>query len=135
MADKKTILAIDDLPIQGAIYKNILGGRYNLHISESAPGALALLETIDVDLILLDIDMPGMSGFELLHQIRLMPRLMNTPVIIVSSYSGAEFVTHAMSQGANDLLPKPVNPMGLLNKILHLLEGDPPPNKLMQLLQ
>jgi CheY-like chemotaxis protein len=134
MIDKKAILAIDDLPLELAIYKNILGSRYTLHIAGSAPEALGLLESVEVDLIILDIEMPGMSGFELLHQIRLMPRLMNTPVIIVSSYSGAEFVAHAISQGANDLLPKPVNPGDLLSKIVYLLENDPPPNKVMQLL-
>jgi CheY-like chemotaxis protein len=134
MTDKKIIFAIDDLPLELAIYKNILGSRYELHISESAPDALKQLEALDVDLILLDIEMPGMSGFELLHQIRLMPKLMNTPVIIVSSYSGDEFVSHAMNQGANDLLPKPVNPRDLLNKIVNLLETNPPPNRLIQLL-
>ncbi|MDR2517354.1 MAG: response regulator [Spirochaetaceae bacterium] len=134
MADKKSILAIDDLPLELAIYRNILGRQFDLHIAGSAPDALKQLDTLDVDLIILDIEMPDMSGFEFLHQIRLMPRLMHTPVIIVSSYSSTEFVEHALSQGANDLMPKPVNPADLFRRIIRLVESGPPANKLTQLL-
>ncbi|MDR1909541.1 MAG: response regulator [Spirochaetaceae bacterium] len=133
MDEKKSILAIDDLPLELAIYRNILGSRYDLHLADSAPAALKLLADTHVDLIILDIEMPGMSGFELLHQIRLMPNLMRTPVVIVSGYSSSEFVSHALSQGANDLLPKPVNPVDLLKKIVQLLEN-PPPNRILELL-
>jgi CheY-like chemotaxis protein len=132
--EKKNILAIDDLPLELAIYRNILGRLYNLRSAGSAPEALHLLATVPVDLIILDIEMPGMSGFELLHQIRLMPKFMNIPIIIVSSHSGGQFIAHAMSQGADDLLPKPVNPAELLQRIGNLLEKGTPPNRLIQLL-
>ena len=126
MTDKKSILAIDDLPVELAIYRNILGRQFDLHMAGSAPEALKQLDTLNVDLIILDIEMPDMSGFDFLHQIRRMPRFIDTPVIIVSSYSGAEFVEHALRQGANDHMPKPVNPADLFRRIIKLIESGPP---------
>jgi PleD family two-component response regulator len=135
MGDKRVILAIDDLPMELAVFENILGQTYDLKICSSAPEALTALENVKSDLILLDIEMPGMSGFEFLHQIRKIPKLMNTPVIIVSSHSGEEFTTHATQQGANDLLSKPVNPNELRNRVSYYLEHAPPKNKLEEMLQ
>jgi CheY-like chemotaxis protein len=133
MADKKTILAIDDLPLDLAVFENILCSYYNLKISTSAPEALALLADIKPDLIILDIEMPGMSGFEFLHEIRKFPQSMNTPVIVVTAHEGEEFADHAASQGANKTLTKPVNPSCLLEQVSSLLEKNPPKSKLEEL--
>jgi CheY-like chemotaxis protein len=132
MAAIQTILAIDDLPLELAVFENILGNDYNLKISTSAPEAFTLLKTFTPNLILLDIEMPGMSGFEFLHQIRKIPALMSTPVIIVTSHSGKEFSDHAIGEGANDVLGKPVNPQDLKNRVVQLLEN-PPKGKLESL--
>ncbi|GHV36286.1 hypothetical protein AGMMS49546_01280 [Spirochaetia bacterium] len=110
-----------------AVYNNILGGKYKLLRAESAPQALKLLNTAQVDLILLDIEMPGMSGFEFLHQIRKIPKLIDIPVIVVSSHSTEEFVTHSLTQGAGELIPKPVHPAHLLQRIKDALETPPKP--------
>jgi DNA-binding response OmpR family regulator len=86
---------------------------------------LSLLNSIKADIILVDIEMPDMSGFEFLHQIRKTPKLMTTPVIVVSGHSGKEFVSHALSQGANAMLSKPVDAGTLLQNIKTLLENPP----------
>ncbi|GHT97915.1 hypothetical protein FACS1894142_3520 [Spirochaetia bacterium] len=122
MADRKIVLAVDDSSIELAIYKNILGKDYDLRICKSAVEAFKLLDTCKPDIILLDIEMPDMSGFEFLHQIKKTPALIRTPVLIVSSHDTPEFVSHATSQGASGLLPKPVDPAVLLEKIRYYLE-------------
>jgi CheY-like chemotaxis protein len=133
MADKKIILAIDDLPLDLAVFENILCPYYNLKISTSAPEALTLLVATKPDLIILDIEMPGMSGFEFLHEIRKFPQTMNTPVIVVTAHKGEQFADHAASQGANKTLTKPVNPSGLLEQVSSLLEKKPPKSRLEEL--
>jgi CheY-like chemotaxis protein len=117
MADKKIILVVDDSPTDLTVLSTILEKQYDVRVSLSAMAALGMLDTVKADMILLDIEMPGMSGFEFLHQIKKMPKLMLTPVIVVSCHSTQDFVSHALSQGANDLVPKPVNPDDLLSRI------------------
>ena len=63
----KVILAIDDNPVILAVIRSILKDQYDVLISKSAPMAMNILKTEKSDLILLDIEMPGMSGFEFLH--------------------------------------------------------------------
>lgn len=133
MADKKTILAIDDLPLDLAVFENILCPYYDLKICTSAPQALTLLKDIKPDLIILDIEMPGMSGFEFLHEIRKLPQTMSTPVIVVTAHEGEEFAAHAANQGANETLTKPVNPSYLLSQVSSLLGKTPSKSKLEEL--
>ena len=133
MAGKKIILAIDDLPLDLAVFENILCPYYNLKICTSAPEALTLLADTKPDLIILDIEMPGMSGFEFLHEIRKLPKTMSTPVIVVTAHEGEEFAVHAASQGANKTLTKPVNPSCLLEQVSSMLEKTPPKSKLEEL--
>jgi CheY-like chemotaxis protein len=134
MGNKKIILAIDDLPMDLAVFENILCPYYELKISTSAPEALSILKDTKPDLILLDIEMPGMSGFEFLHEIRKLPKTMSTPVIVVTAHDEEEFAAHAVNQGANKTLAKPVNPAYLLNLVSGLLEHAPAKSKLEELL-
>jgi CheY-like chemotaxis protein len=122
MDKTKKILAIDDSPTDLAVIRIILRNDYELLTSGSALDALGILGTTRVDLILLDIEMPEMSGFEFLHQIRKIPQLTHTPVRIVTSPSGEAFLAHAMSAGASGLVAKPVQPQFLKEKIAATLE-------------
>jgi response regulator RpfG family c-di-GMP phosphodiesterase len=70
-----------------------------------------------VDLILLDIEMPEMSGFEYMEQLRQTPQGRDIPVIFVSSHATREFFTQAMSSGAKDFIVKPVSSNILIEKI------------------
>jgi CheY-like chemotaxis protein len=126
MGDKKKILAIDDSPTDLAVTRIILRDDYELLTAGSALDALGVLGTTRVDLILLDIEMPEMSGFEFLHQIRRIPQLTHTPVLIVTGHGGETFLNHAISEGASGFITKPVNPKSLKEKIAATLEGIPP---------
>jgi PleD family two-component response regulator len=123
MDDKKIILAIDDNRMDLVILNAFLSQKYDLRVSKSATDALIFLTTTRVDLILLDIAMPDMSGLEFLHQLRLNPQQMQTPVIIVSSHDTPEFIEHALKNGANDYISKPVNSEVLQEKITAALNS------------
>lgn len=109
MENRKIILAIDDNAFQLKLYKEMLVPKYDLRVVKAAPDALNFLNGNKVDVILLDIEMPNVSGFEFLGEIKKIPSHMNVPVIIVSGNSGPEFFSQAKDSSAADALTKPVN--------------------------
>jgi len=117
MADKKVILAIDDNLQQLSEFKTILGDKYDLRVVKSASEAIAYLNKNLSDVILLDIEMPNISGFEFLKDTRLIPSYVDVPIIIVSGNSGQEFYDTAKKYEANAVLNKPVSPQVLIDTI------------------
>jgi CheY-like chemotaxis protein len=73
------------------------------------------------DLVLLDIEMPGMDGFELCRRLRTLPGYQKTPVIYVTSHSDFESRAKSILSGGDDLISKPVFPMELAVKAVALL--------------
>jgi len=110
MEGKKVVFAIDDNAFQLKLYKEMLVPRYDLRVAKNAAAALSFLNANTVDVILLDIEMPDISGFEFFADIRKVPSCMNVPVIIVSGNTGDEFLGQARKTGAADVLVKPVTP-------------------------
>jgi PleD family two-component response regulator len=133
MQTQAVILAVDDMVTDLAFLRSILEPHFDVRVSKSGGIALKILDTVKIDLILLDIEMPGMSGFEFLHGIRKHPKYVNIPVIIVSGHSSEDFFTHAIKQGADECVAKPVNSEELLRKVNQILEN-PPQHKLTDLL-
>jgi CheY-like chemotaxis protein len=117
MADKKIVLAIDDNAVQLRVYKEMLVPRYDLRVVKAASEALHFLNNNKVDIILLDIEMPNVSGFEFLGDIKKIPSYLKVPVIVVSINSGEAFYKQARDARAADVLSKPVVPNLLINAI------------------
>jgi adenylate cyclase len=84
--------------------------------------ALEMLQREPFDLLLLDMEMPEMDGFTLLEQLGRDPRLRDLPVIVTSSLEGLDHVVRSIELGAEDYLPKPVNPVLLKARIGASLE-------------
>ena len=108
MESKKVILAIDDNVQQLKEFQLILVPKYDLRVVKSASEALNFLNLNKVDVILLDIEMPNISGFEFLGDIRKIPSYIEVPIIIVSSHTEEDFLKQARSSTAADVLSKPV---------------------------
>jgi len=117
MAEKKNILAIDDDPMVLRVLTALLTPVYDLRISRSAADAMALMDQLKPDIILLDIEMPNISGFEFLHTIKKNPKFMGIPVVVVSGHYETEFVIHAEHSGASAVVAKPINQEDLIKKI------------------
>ena len=117
MADKKIILAIDDNVQQLSEFKVILGQQYDLRVVKAASEAISYLNKNPSDVILLDIEMPNISGFEFLEDIRNIPSYLNVPIIVVSGNSGHTFYNKAKEYKANAVLTKPVRPDVLIDTI------------------
>ena len=117
MDNKKIILAIDDHVAQLKMFEMILTPQYEVRIVKSASDALSYLNSNKADIILLDIEMPNISGFEFLSDIRRIPSYIAVPIIIVSGNSGEEFFNEARNSSAFDVLTKPVTKEVLVETI------------------
>jgi chemosensory pili system protein ChpA (sensor histidine kinase/response regulator) len=115
--DKKIVLAIDDNVQQLNEFKSILVPKYDLRVVKAASEAISFLNKSQADIILLDIEMPNIDGFEFLGDIRRIPSYFHTPVIIISGNSGHEFLEKAKKSSAASVLGKPVRPDTLINLI------------------
>ena len=122
MENKKIVLAIDDNVPQLKEFQFFLTPKYDLRVVKSASEAMSFLNKNKSDIILLDIEMPNISGFEFLKDIRKIPSYIDVPIIIVSSNTGKEFFTEARNSSAVDVLTKPVSSETLVAAIeKHLL--------------
>ena len=115
--DKKIILAIDDNVTQLKLFQGMLVPKYDLRVVKSAADALNFLNSKMADLILLDIEMPNVSGFEFLGDIRKIPSYISKPIIIVSGNTGESFFNEARNSTAFDVLTKPVSTEKLIDTI------------------
>lgn len=115
--DKKMIVAVDDSVIILKMLTKVLGEDYNLHAFSVGKRALKYLKEYVPDLIILDIDMPEINGYEMLKIIRENPNLQDVPVIFLTSNNDKNHVIKAAAFGANDYVIKPIDEEVLLEKI------------------
>jgi adenylate cyclase len=115
-----TVLAVDDQSINLRLLDAVLTPRGHRVIpASSGTEALALLETEDVDLVLLDILMPGMDGYEVCRRIRSTPATEFLPVVMITA-SGSEQRLAALQSGADDFVMKPFDQAELLARVASL---------------
>jgi DNA-binding response OmpR family regulator len=116
---RRNILVVDDEPYIGRIIQLKLEETpYAVDICQDGAAALDRLRTDEpVDLILLDIMMPHMNGFEVLARLREIPHRSATPVIMLTGKGQSTDREQAASLGANDFLTKPFSPKKLLARI------------------
>ena len=108
MENKKIVLSIDDNPQQLKEFQLFLVPKYDLRVVKSASEAIHFLNETKVDIILLDILMPNIGGFEFLSDIRKISSYIDAPIIIVSGNTEEGFLDQARSSSATDILFKPV---------------------------
>ncbi len=108
---KATLLLVDDeMMNRDALGRRLERAGYRVLLAESGASALdALATTPDVDLVLLDVMMPNMSGLEVLERIRASRSLAELPVIMVTAKDASGDVVQALELGANDYITKPVD--------------------------
>lgn len=118
----KTILVVDDNKINLAAARKVLSNDYKVIPVMKGDQALTYLESGDCDVILLDINMPDMDGFEVLEKIRQKERHRNTPVIFLTADNDSETETRCFREGAIDFIAKPFVPEVMLSRIGRILE-------------
>jgi CheY-like chemotaxis protein/HPt (histidine-containing phosphotransfer) domain-containing protein len=119
---KKAILAVDDMSTSLVTLKVILQNDFKVLTAESAAAAEEILNNNHVDLMLLDIEMPGMTGFEYLGQLQKDPEKKKVPVIFVTSHADPQFINKALSSGVGGYVVKPFVPHVLIKRIKATLD-------------
>lgn len=117
------IVAVDDSAIVLKMLGRVLERKYDAHLFSTGKRALQFLGSKDrkPDLIILDIDMPDINGYELLEQIKKMEHLTDVPVIFLTSNKDKDHVIKAVAGGAKDYVIKPIDEEVLVDKIQSLL--------------
>ncbi|MFZ1827367.1 MAG: response regulator [Candidatus Competibacteraceae bacterium] len=124
MIENFLILVVDDNPNNRFALRTLLSGLNGIEIIEAASGEEALMQTVarNVHLILLDIQMPGMDGFDTARHLQMTERTRNIPIIFVTAvFKADEFVNRGFALGAVDYLTKPLEDNLLLSRV-HLYQ-------------
>ena len=122
--DKSVILVVDDDKTNLVLAQNILTPQYRIAASNSGMAALKYLESHRPDLILLDINMPDMDGFEVMKQIQLRGDSESIPVIFLTADNLAETEVKCFQMGAMDFVTKPFVPDILRSRVDKTIELD-----------
>ena len=116
--EKKKILLVDDNLIQLSIVEILLRKNYEVATAKSGKEALDnLLQGLVPDLIVLDILMPNMDGWEAYGRIRAISLLHNVPIVFLSAVNEKEEINRAFEMGAADFITKPFNGKDFLERI------------------
>jgi diguanylate cyclase (GGDEF)-like protein len=107
-SDRQTVLIVDDTPANIEVLNAILGVEYEILFATSGRDALVILADQTPDLILLDITMPEMDGYEVCRRLKADPHTCNIPVIFITSLSEEEDETRGLEVGAIDYLSRPI---------------------------
>lgn len=119
----QTILIVDDAPENLSLLSDLLQPYYQVRAANSGLRALrAAITDPQPDLILLDVIMPSMDGYEVISQLKVDPRTANIPVIFVTAMESSEDEEHGLALGAMDYITKPIKPAIVLARIKTHLE-------------
>lgn len=117
--DRRRVLVVDDEPYIGRIVQlKLEDGPYDVELAHDGRSALSVLQSeVPIDVILLDIMMPHMSGLDVLAALRQLPHRRDTPVIMLTGKGQEADRERAAALGATDFLTKPFSPKKLLARI------------------
>lgn len=107
--EKATVLVVDDTPENIDILVGILGDEYKVKVAIDGPKALAIAGKSAPDIILLDVMMPGMNGYEVCKRLKQEPLTAHIPVIFVTALTDVADETQGFELGAVDYITKPVS--------------------------
>lgn len=103
------LLVVDDEPINRTLLKRLFDAEYAVFEASNGTEALHMIQQHNIDMVLLDVMMPGMSGFEMLEILRHKPETADLPVIMVSARADDQAIVQGLQLGANDYITKPIN--------------------------
>ena len=115
----RVLLIEDDASVARSIELMLKSERFNLHITDVGEDGIDLGKLYDYDIILLDLNLPDMSGFDVIRKLR--AGKVTTPVLILSGLSGLEDKVQGLRLGADDYLPKPFTRDELVARIRSLV--------------
>ncbi len=113
----KVLVVDDDTVCNHVNVTSLKRANFDTVGAKDPAAALSLLETTEFDLVVLDVNMPGMTGFDVCEKMRRLPHCKKTPVIFVTAFSNFDNRKQSVLSGGNDFVSKPVSPMELALKV------------------
>ncbi len=120
--EKQKILIVDDIALNIQVLNETLQAEYQVFFATEGHEALKVAESLNPDIILLDIMMPDIDGYETCRRIKQHPVLKDTPVIFITALDEAQYETTGLHIGAVDYITKPFNPEIVKLRIKNHLE-------------
>ena len=114
---KATLLVVDDVPENLLLMSELLRPHYHLRVASGGEKALQIARRSPPDLILLDVMMPDMDGYEVCRRLKEDPSTSDTPILFLTAKDQAEDESHGLELGATDYLGKPFEPTVLLARV------------------
>ena len=134
--EKNLVLIVDDVPKNLQVLGNILRNRdYNISVATSGEQALNMMEKILPDLILLDVIMPGIDGFQVCEELKASEKTKDIPVIFLTAKTQTEDIVKGFELGAADYVTKPFIKEELLARVHTLLALKNAQKKIVELEQ
>jgi len=116
--DKPTVLVVDDTPDNLMLFTRLLKDKYSTKVANNGQTALQVAAaTPGLDLILLDVVMPGMDGYETCRRLKASPATADIPVIFLTARNQVEDEAAGLALGAVDYLSKPISPPVLFARV------------------
>jgi len=122
-ANRPVVLAVDDNPSILQAVKHIIGDKYTVYLLQESNKLKEVIDKITPDLFLLDCNMPGLSGFELVPIIKDNERYKETPIMYLTSDGTIDNLSAAVASGASGFIVKPIDEKILLEKVAAQLDG------------
>jgi CheY-like chemotaxis protein len=108
---KNSILIVEDSEVSITILTDILGDHYTLHVARNGPDGIEIAKDVIPDLILLDIILPQMDGYEVIKRLKDVPETRGIPIIFVTSLNSVDDELKGLQLGADDYINKPYDPL------------------------
>lgn len=122
MSEKEKILIADDSAMNRAILTEMLGDGYEILEAENGRQAVSIMQTnVDIDLLLLDIMMPEMDGFDVLAMMNKYHWIDDIPVIMISAENASSYVERAYDLGATDYISRPFDMAIVRRRVINTL--------------
>jgi putative two-component system response regulator len=107
---KNSILIVEDSELNIELLERILGETYTLHIARNGPDGIALAKSVLPDLIILDIVLPGIDGYEVIKILKKTAETIDIPIVFASALDTAADERKGLELGADDYINKPYDP-------------------------
>ena len=116
-----TVLLVEDNPISRQMFHQLLDKQFEVVEAESAEEAQARLQEMTPDLILMDVQLPGLDGLTFTRQLRSDPTTAHIPIVALSAYALSSDVQRALDAGCSDYLIKPIDILTFTDRVARAL--------------
>ena len=125
-SDTPLVLVVDDNEMNIKLMKGLIAyAGYRLEVALSAEEALKKAAQIEADIVLMDIQLPGMDGYEATRELRKQTAYQSVPILAISGYALEQNEVQLRDAGFSGFLQKPINVQNVLATLKHYLSADP----------